>query len=501
MTIKRLQNYFVSLSLLFSLALNSLGLWSNPFSKVLLGHDSSMFYYFGRGMSDGLVPYREMFDHKGPFLFLIEFFAVNLHLGTTGLWLIEIVFLAWAYFYIYRTALLLTENEVASALIFPMTVGLFLHLYEGGNLSEEYAVAFVSNTLYLFCKLFLRGKLHTFEYILIGVLGSLTFFLRGNMIALWGVFCLALLIIGTNQKKYHELKKQAGWIFFDGLIVVLVIVIYCWMIGNLNEMLQQAFVMNIKYSATTWNDRFQMIRFFMEILIPYGLLALLALAWITMMTDKAPWEQKHLYVVLSIYFLANYYTVVLSGRPYLHYLVTQLPIILLFLAILLATLLKKAKSSVIAFFICLLLLMIPALATKRDIQNKVLVTNRGTEEINQNVKQEKDLADYIKRHSTVNDKIYVHNLGANLYLLSNRYANSRFFVLPAVDYTKFPKLQSEFRDALNSSPPKFIVVKRVVLDQPVTDSNLDQTVLKTLQMKYRPINQFQRQEQVLFQKN
>lgn len=145
--------------------------------------------------------------------------------------------------------------------------------------------------------------------------------------------------------------------------------------------------------------------------------------------------------------------------------------------------------------------MIPALATKRDIQNKVLVTNQGTVETVRQVKQEKDLADYIKRYSTANDKIYIHNLDANLYLLSNRYANSRFFVLPAVDYMKFPKLQLEFRDALNSSPPKFIVVKRVVLDQSVTDSNLDQTVLKTLQMKYRPINQFQRQEQVLFQKN
>ncbi len=501
MSKKNLKNVFVVIIFLVSLIVISLGFWSNPFSKILLGHDSSMFYYFGKGMANGLIPYTEMLDHKGPFLFLIEFFAVKLNLGVTGLWLVEVFFLAMALFFISRTAFLLTKNKIASVFIFPMTIGLFLHIYEGGNLSEGYAVALIANALYLFCKLFLNHKLASVEYAWIGVLGGLTFFLRGNMIALWVIFCFSLLIEGMVEKNYQKLVKQTILIFLGGVVVVLLICLYCWRIGNLTEMIQQAFVMNFRYSATTWNERLKMCRFFLEVLIPYGLLALLALAGISMMTNKAPREQKRLYVVLSIYFLANYYTVVLSGRPYLHYLVTQLPIILLFLAILLATLLKKAKSSVTAFFICLLLLMIPALATKRDIQNKVLVTNRGTEEINQNVKQEKDLADYIKRHSTVNDKIYVHNLGANLYLLSNRYANSRFFVLPAVDYTKFPKLQSEFQQALTVSSPKYIVVKQEILDQPVNDSNLDQTVLKILQTKYHPVDQFQGQEQVLFQKN
>lgn len=495
------ENILVGTIFLVSLLVISFGFYSNPFSKLSLGHDSSMFYYFGKGMARGLVPYTEMLDHKGPFLFLINFLAVKLNLGVTGLWLVEVFFLTMTLFFSYRTGFLLTKNKIASVLVFPMTMGLFLHVYEGGNLSEGYAVALIANALYLFCKLLLRHKLTNLEYVWLGILGGLTFFLRGNMIALWIVFCFSLVIQEIVEKNYQKLGKQAGLIFLGGFMVVLLMILYCWSAGNLSEMIRQAFVMNIKYSSVTFKERLQMGRFFLDILIRYGFVALLILAEIIMLTDDTSRESKTLYFILSIYFLVNYYTVILSGRPYSHYLITQLPIILLFLAILLAGLMKKVNSPMILVSICVLMLMVPALATKRNIQKELFEVNLGTDAMKQGVDQEIQLANYINSHSTSKDKIYVHNLDANVYLRSNRFANSRFFTLPAVDYTKFNQLRLEFQTALKKSPPKFIVIRRELLQKPLDDKELDRTVMDTIKQNYHPIPQFEQQGKLLYQQN
>ena len=50
-------------------------LWSaydSPLFPLYNSSDSAIFMLIGKGITDGKIPYRDLFDHKGPFLFCIE---------------------------------------------------------------------------------------------------------------------------------------------------------------------------------------------------------------------------------------------------------------------------------------------------------------------------------------------------------------------------------------------------------------------------------------------
>ena len=59
----------LALSALFLLIFS---LWTSPFYRHWYGCDCSFFTMVGRGITEGMVPYRDFFDLKGPYFFFIE---------------------------------------------------------------------------------------------------------------------------------------------------------------------------------------------------------------------------------------------------------------------------------------------------------------------------------------------------------------------------------------------------------------------------------------------
>ena len=44
---------------------------SSPLYAANFWTDSNLYFTIGRGMTQGLMPYRDLFDHKGPLIFMI----------------------------------------------------------------------------------------------------------------------------------------------------------------------------------------------------------------------------------------------------------------------------------------------------------------------------------------------------------------------------------------------------------------------------------------------
>ena len=57
------------------------------------GDDSDIFVMLGKLTKDGMVPYKEFFDHKGPFIILVEYLAFLLPNYKVGLFVIELLFI------------------------------------------------------------------------------------------------------------------------------------------------------------------------------------------------------------------------------------------------------------------------------------------------------------------------------------------------------------------------------------------------------------------------
>lgn len=67
------------------------------------GWDSSYFMLVGQGMTKGLLPYRDFFDMKGPYMYLIEYIAQKICWGRTGCFLMEVVHLTASLWIIEET--------------------------------------------------------------------------------------------------------------------------------------------------------------------------------------------------------------------------------------------------------------------------------------------------------------------------------------------------------------------------------------------------------------
>ena len=74
--------------------------------------DSAVFLYIGRRMTEGKIPYLDLFDHKGPLLYLIEYLGCLLTPGRfAGVWFFEIVSLFVTLYLSCRAARILTKED------------------------------------------------------------------------------------------------------------------------------------------------------------------------------------------------------------------------------------------------------------------------------------------------------------------------------------------------------------------------------------------------------
>ena len=58
----------------------------------LPGRDAGVFLYIGNQIAEGDIPYRDVWDHKGPLIYYINAVGVALTPGfETGVWLLEAI--------------------------------------------------------------------------------------------------------------------------------------------------------------------------------------------------------------------------------------------------------------------------------------------------------------------------------------------------------------------------------------------------------------------------
>ena len=85
------------------LILALLGLSSSPLNEGITQNDSAVFQIMGRGMLNGQVMYKDLFDHKGPVMYVINAIAYLIS-PQIGLFIVEILFIYIGAVFIYKTS-------------------------------------------------------------------------------------------------------------------------------------------------------------------------------------------------------------------------------------------------------------------------------------------------------------------------------------------------------------------------------------------------------------
>lgn len=240
--------YFVVTSFIF-LTICSKNSFLYPFNN---GVDINCFLTVGKGIVNGMVPYRDMFEQKGPVVYFLYSLAYLLNPnGYIGVFVLEIISLSVFLFFCYKIfSLYIREKQqfivIAPILLFAMFTGKVF--FQGGQV-EEFVLPFLAGTLYITLKHFKDEHKHSAlsynSYLILGVCASVVLWTKYTMLTFWGVILVGVFVAElANKRLKHTLVGVC--VFFGGVAIVTVPVLLYFMVnGAVDSLIEEYFLRNI----------------------------------------------------------------------------------------------------------------------------------------------------------------------------------------------------------------------------------------------------------------
>lgn len=495
-----IKNIIVIIIILILTATVALNLDSNPFSEVLAQHDSSMFTYFGYAMKNGKIMYTEIFDHKGPMIFIFNYIGALIDTPLlNGIFIVEIS-MVFSYFLLaYKVARKWLNKPMSLLQLVPQAIILPIY-FSGGNFTELYALPFIAYGILAFTS-FAKGELKAYELIISGVSFSIVFLLRANMIAFWLAFWSMLFVFYFIKKQYKPLMINIGYFMLGISIVFVPIIIYLLINNALEAAIFQSLIMNFMYVDSVENKLEGVLELFKMLQIDY-LTILIAIFVVVLLAKfkKLSIREMHFYIGIIIFFILSFIFSMISGRAYAHYLIVMVPTMIVPMAYLFSLITENKKTNGLGLISLLLigciyfsqLNTLYSYAYRRNITSTIAAQPSDGYDYaiyNENKnKKYNEIAQIIKTNTKENDEIYAHRLGGLLYLLSDRTSSIKYFNLPAIDINKNLKIGNDFIKEIINADTELIILSTNYKNSK-ENGEIDKEFLSYVQGNYNVIHE------------
>ena len=298
-----------------------------PVHGAFPGRDSAVFLYTGWRVTQGEVPYRDVWDHKPPLIYYID--ALGLLVGGRsgwGVWLIEGVSLLGAAGLGYALMRRMYGPLIAAVTSVAWVAKLPALLYDG-NLTEEYALPLQWLALWLLYHAEKRGR-YKWEGYAIGVTGALAFLLRQNLAGVWMAIGAFLALRAVWRRSWRGLAPLAAAIAAASGVLA-VVGGYFASHGALAALWDAAFKANLAYGRPSPGGLGDGVMAGLLLLAGVALPA--AVGWLgaLLQVRGGLWHADAGTVLLAVCALAAPLEAVLaslSGRLYPHYYIAWLPV-------------------------------------------------------------------------------------------------------------------------------------------------------------------------------
>ncbi len=300
-----------------------------PHIQLTPSTDSSVFLYVGDRILEGAIPYKDVWDHKGPLIYYIDALGLAMSSGSRwGVWLLEFVAVliaAWVGYGLMKRAFG-TWPAIFAVILFLLELRLVLDL---GNLTEEFALPFQVALLWLFW----RGTntKQVLYYFLIGVGAALCFLLRPNII---GIPLAIGITIGWQAfaERRKEAWKHLGIMAAGGFSILGLVAIYFFFAQALPQLWDAVFAFNFAYDAEEQGNQID------PLLSGFANLPLSTIfgvtGWVLAIAAlrsklRLSWPIRNLVFLVSIGVPLEMILTSLTGNDFPHYYMSWLPLLAL----------------------------------------------------------------------------------------------------------------------------------------------------------------------------
>lgn len=214
--------------------------------------DKEIFYYAGWALQKGIIPYRDIFDHKPPLIFLFNYAGIILG-GRWAFWLLTTLLTLLTTGALFHRC---RDYAIRWPWLLPLLFNLMLRDFlvdKGMGMTREYTTCFV---VLFFCVGLSRAR---YRYFLLGILAGLIFFTQQEQVLILLPFAIYFLGVNSPRPRTVGLFHSTAGFF----AVLLPIAVFFALHGALGEFWRDAFQFNLRVYITekkSIGDHFRTIK-------------------------------------------------------------------------------------------------------------------------------------------------------------------------------------------------------------------------------------------------
>ena len=428
--------------------------YTSPLTPGENGYDGAFFRLVGQRMTEGYLPYRDFFDMKGPYLFLLEYLGQLLVRGRTGAFILEWVNLTAALLIVCRIFdRLKVQKYLTRILLLLPCVWMAAGTFEGGNMTEELSLPALFLCLDLWLKHYLDQEsvgCHPPKYA--AVYGACFMFLaliRITNAALIGAIVLALCVELIARRSLKCLGLNALAFLGGAALVFLPMYVYYALNGLAGEMLYQVFVFGYRYGSE-YSLMESLVRALRH---PHHFMFLLLPMLLVLVYRVRDMRLNILAVFASLFtFLAC-----IPSNQYSHYLTLGIPLIVL-AEIMILVCRGDARPRNFRRITAVALLTVSMLLHVQTTGGSVLYSYRLL--FIPGFTVEGGVAETVAHiDESERDKVFCYNIGPYFYVSSGINPYIRYCCWHKHYIKLNPELATELETLLKEDPPSCIVVQ------------------------------------------
>lgn len=303
----------------------------NPFTQeYVYSADSSAFLVIGKGWANGLLPYIDLWDSKGPLIFFINMLGFLTEKPLLTMFVIEVIVWLINEVFIFKT--IRTEYDCPKALILTVIIQFFSTVYccISGNCVEDYCMPFISASVY-FLVLFLNNikdkssiSHNPWYAVIYGIAFSVCLLTRiTNAIIICSSFFVIALFLIINKKWKNLLLN--GLAFIGGCAVLcLPFMIYYAVKGHLYDLIYGTLIYNISYMGNSTTGGYPLALSLVKIAVMLFTSVVLLVLGVVLVKNKKAYSDL---IKGIVFILTSAITIVyfLKSNQYSHYLIIVIP--------------------------------------------------------------------------------------------------------------------------------------------------------------------------------
>jgi len=425
--------------------------------------DSNAFFTMGKGMMNGKVLYRDLFEQKGPLLYLIH--GISYLISNTsffGVYIFEVISFSTFLFYSHKLISLFLDIKY-SIISLPLITAIILNMtsFSHGDSAEEFCLSLITISLYFLINYFINiypKPVNNKWLLLNGIIAGCVLWIKFSLLGFWFGWMASMFLCMIINKNYLSAVKGSLTFLVGMLLSTLPWIIYFGFNNSIAPWLDTYILININSYAMSMGLLKRVIFILGQIIINIGrnpICGPLCVVGVsTFLLSKRYIKNSLNRICFLCCVLLLFFGLYGSGRGYIYYFLIFSPFVIFGFIVLLDFISKEIataltyKISVIAAVISLIITLPLTLLFNHNtymlkIDKKDLVQYKFASIIQQS------------EHATL---LNYGTLDIGLFTTTGITPNIRFFELQNIDYSRFPLNMDEQNRYIKDKEIEYVVV-------------------------------------------